>query len=207
MPKVHWVSQFLHSSDCGCHITGHVSPEKHSSPSKLPPRTPASKSLSLLVRFVWKKKNLWKLCLTRQTWKKYSICRLSVFVVEALWRKYKLQWGAFAIVYCFWLEPEVNNPNFWWEVTLLEEGNKDLGTDSAAKWHLAHFCSQRCFHVHGSWAAGNGILLALDEIRIQAPSLRTTFLLPIGWRIWDHVFQIQVSFGLVSNQKNLKSQT
>lgn len=55
-----------------------------------------------------------------------------------------------------------------------------LGTDSAAKWLLAHFCSQMYFHVHGSWAAGNGILLALDEIGIPAPSLQTTFLLPIG---------------------------
>lgn len=31
MPEVHWVSQFLHSSNCQCHVTGHLSPEKHSS--------------------------------------------------------------------------------------------------------------------------------------------------------------------------------
>lgn len=31
MPEVRWVSRFLRSSDCRCHITGHLSPEKHSS--------------------------------------------------------------------------------------------------------------------------------------------------------------------------------
>lgn len=30
-PRFPWVSQFLHSSNCWCHVTGHLSPEKHSS--------------------------------------------------------------------------------------------------------------------------------------------------------------------------------